>query len=197
MGAQSGTLLWRNQLRNEDTFTVLTNNTCNLACDMCYLGENIKPEILSTSNMFRIVEEINNNPIISTLGIVGKEPYVNKKSTDLTNYTITHLRENGLKSSVITNGSKLNTLIPGLSLPDYMDISLDGGPKTYGIQRKTLSGKQGDYDEVMKGVEKVLDSHFRTEVSFLNTIYSLIIFSYDDQNYKLIPHYFIVYAKLI
>ena len=66
------------------------------------------------------------------LAIVGKEPFLNQKTSEHTCWIAEKAVSYGKSVSVITNGFGLNHLSQEqINLFDYFEISFDGGPATY------------------------------------------------------------------
>ena len=72
------------------------------------------------------------------LAIVGKEPLVNRDSILLCEALISRCQMRGITTSLITNGVNLDRLsIESARELAWLDVSLDGGPLTYGSYRRS------------------------------------------------------------
>jgi len=151
------------------TLVVTMNNTCNLECTHCYLQYDHPESGLISDELIRDI----NSSSVRHVVIGGKEPFVSGKSSKITSKMIEGAHASNKRVSVITNGTRLEKfLAEDFPKPDFMDISFDGGPKSYGITR-------GDhYDQSFKGAERVLELGIPLHI--LHTIHSGNVEFLDD-----------------
>jgi MoaA/NifB/PqqE/SkfB family radical SAM enzyme len=135
-----------------DTVTLTVNNLCNLVCPHCYLqytgpGGVVQGGVLDaiTRSQYR------------HLAIVGKEPLVNEESINTCTLIAKSNREHKRTTSLITNGVGLHR-VPSALFSDlaWIDVSLDGGPRTYSTYRR------GSLDHILAGVERARNLGLRS-----------------------------------
>ena len=164
--AGSAILYAPNSSNSLHTVTMTINNSCNLHCPHCYLQYG--------SNQFQISEQILEKVYDSNfkhLAIVGKEPTLCPK---LLEKIVLEMKKAGRTVSIITNGVQLNKLstitLKGLS---YIDVSFDGGAKTYFENRKS------DYQKIISNIKYAKINgckHFNA----LHTLYAENLQNIDD-----------------
>lgn len=170
-GAIAGTAILNIENHKEvlDTVTLTINNECNMQCRHCYLQYNSDKSIITDdvlnglfANRFR------------HLVIVGKEPLVNDLSINKLCYIVEKCREIDSTISMVTNGINLVSL-PTSILPlfDYIDVSFDGGIKSYANYRR------GELSKIIDGIHFCL-SHGLKEVNALHTICNQTIDNITD-----------------
>jgi MoaA/NifB/PqqE/SkfB family radical SAM enzyme len=144
------------------------NNSCNLSCPHCYLNYDGPNNEISTNLIDWVVEQN-----FEHLAIVGMEPFLNHKSTATTLIAARRATESAKTVSAITNGVGLQFLTPeDLHYFSYIDVSLDGGPRTYSSYRKA------SYDKVVRNISELRD-HGLT-VNVLNVLSDATIANIDD-----------------
>ena len=138
--------------------TVTVNNECNLSCPHCYLQYAGFASYLTEKHQDIILSEP-----FSDLAIVGMEPLLNPAITQRTLAFAERAAERGKRVSLITNGLGL-TFLPSAASPvfDFIDISFDGGPKTYGHFRGA------SYERLRRGL-----NHARRHGERLNALHVL------------------------
>lgn len=170
-GAIAGTAILKNINPSDElkTITLTINNSCNLSCPHCYLQYNKKNILLSEQTINSIFKSD-----FKHLAIVGKEPLVNYESTQLVQSLIKKCKKMGKSISLITNGTGLENygelLLDGV---DYVDVSFDGGPQTYDINRK------GKFHKIVKAIN-VLQEKSKIVFNALHTIHSDNLENIDD-----------------
>lgn len=149
-GAIAGTVILNTKPNKKLQLVTLTvNNCCNLNCGHCYLQNGQDNSFVDDKTIDKVIESGAKH-----IAIVGKEPLLD---LDKTTNLIYRLHDAGKKVSLVTNGILLHKLDKNaLGILDYVDISMDGGPKTY---------SRGDYNLI----ERNLILHRKTNV--LHTIY--------------------------
>lgn len=111
--------------------TLTVNNQCNLSCQHCYLQydgprDTITEDVLATLSVAKF----------DHLAIVGKEPFASIETTRVVERIIRRFSALGKTVSAITNGLGLYRLgEPDLERLAWIDVSLDGGPRTYAAYR--------------------------------------------------------------
>lgn len=116
------------------TVALTVNNHCNLACPHCYLqyapdGEDCR---LISDRVARHVLEAD----FEHLAIVGKEPFVDRASTEVVRRLTQAAHSAGRTVSAITNGLNLDLVDDAtLALFSWLDVSMDGGASSYASYR--------------------------------------------------------------
>jgi MoaA/NifB/PqqE/SkfB family radical SAM enzyme len=100
---------------------LMINTGCNLNCPMCYLG---KKE--SNENMKLKVAEKLANMADDGIAIIGTEPLLNEDSVEIVEFFSSVKR-----THLLTNGVNLEKFAGKLRRVERIDVSMDGGPKTY------------------------------------------------------------------
>jgi len=158
-GAIAGTLILQTHTKEQlDTITVTINNLCNLACDHCYMQLEKDGRFIDE----KTIEAINNSSA-KKIVIAGKEIGVKiEKSSEIINKFL----ESGKEVSAITNGTNLQWFNQELlNKLNYLDISFDGGPKTY---------SRSDYQKLINNLKGL------KHVNALHTVYSENIENIND-----------------
>lgn len=112
--------------------TLTINNSCNFHCPHCYLQvENNQPTYIGEETIDKLCESDFNS-----LAIVGKEALLNENCVKKLEKLVLRLVKSGKKVSLVTNGKNLN-LLGKILLKNlqFIDISFDGGEKTYNSVR--------------------------------------------------------------
>lgn len=139
-------------------------------CPHCYLQLN------KTSSDW--VDDLTLNKVIDSnfehLAISGQEPLVNQDHTNKLIDLAKRINRSGKTISIITNGKNLKLankeLLDNLS---FIDISFDGGEKTYSQFRR------GNYNELKKHIQKIYNSGFKN-INVLHSVHSGNIKNIDD-----------------
>ncbi|MCF8239760.1 MAG: radical SAM protein [Melioribacteraceae bacterium] len=170
-GAIAGTAILKNSRLSDElnTITLTINNNCNLSCPHCYLQYNKKNFLLAEPTIDSVFKSD-----FKHLAIVGKEPLLNRESIKLVHDLINRCKKMGKSISLITNGTGLEKLNPiSIGEIDYIDVSFDGGPKTYEMNRK------GTFDRIIDSINNIQEKS-RTIFNALHTIHSANINNIDD-----------------
>jgi len=143
-GAIAGTAILKalNLTDRLQTVTLTINNDCNLSCPHCYLQ-------YQSSNRFIDGETLDSvlKADFKHLVIVGKEPLANQLSVSLVEQAILRSSNSKKTVSLVTNGLGLRLLnFKALKHLDYIDVSFDGGPKSYQEYRK------GSFDSLVSEI---------------------------------------------
>jgi MoaA/NifB/PqqE/SkfB family radical SAM enzyme len=169
-GAMAGTAILNSFLTETlHTVTLTVNNSCNLSCPHCYL----QYEPAETHSKYDVVCLLTQSEF-SHLAIVGKEPFVDSVSIKKCEALARSASSRGKTTSVITNGVNLTAV--GVDLIKnftYIDLSLDGGPKTYQLYRKASLNK------ITSGLDHLLKNGF-SNVNALHVLSSQTIGNIDD-----------------
>ncbi|MBU1199150.1 MAG: radical SAM protein [Nanoarchaeota archaeon] len=172
-GAIAGTAILNTKPEEKlQTITLTVNNKCNLKCSHCYLQDDDTGFVDS---------EILNKVIKSTakhIVIVGKEPLADIEKTS---QTIQLLNENGKQVSMVTNGINLHKMDRNiLKMLKYIDISMDGGPKTY---------SRSNYETILKNLE------LHPNTNILHTIYNENLENINDM--LEVPHKIMMFSPYL
>src|SRR3989344_1553589 len=157
-GATAGTAILK--VPNEETedlrvVTLTINNSCNLACDHCYLQYDGARNTLSEADAQRILDANFN-----LLTIVGKEPTLHP---NIVQRLASENKARERVTGMITNGTLLSKMPEqALSALDYIDVSFDGGPDTYGQRRRA------DFNAVVDNIKQA-----RPHVGAINALHTL------------------------
>ncbi len=144
-----------------DTVVLTVNNDCNLKCPHCYL------QYTPAGTETIIPQEVIDAVLSSScrhICIAGKEPLANARSRDIVEAIILEASKRNISTSLITNGLQLHKLSSTtVSQLSWVDVSLDGGPATYGSYRGA------SFNQVMSNIRRVRTCS-GTSVRILNTI---------------------------
>ncbi len=150
--------------------TLVVNNLCNMNCPHCYLQ-------LDKVSSDWIDDFILNKILMSDfehLAIVGKEPLVNLDHTKKLISLVKKVKDSGRTTSMITNGKNLSLVNKELlDNLNFIDISFDGGEKTYSKFRR------GNFEELKRNIQKIYNSGFK-RINALHSIHSENIENIDD-----------------
>ena len=118
------------------TISLTVNNICNMGCEHCYLSfKNSTRDYICEELVGKIYDTDFNH-----LAIVGKEPLFDKIHAKKTRELINKFFKKGISISMITNGKNLHLLnAESLKKISHLDVSFDGGPKTYSNNRQASS----------------------------------------------------------
>ena len=126
-----------------DIVTLTINNSCNLSCPHCYLQYDGQNQLVDKTTIDTIIESG-----CSHISLVGKEPFANSSAIKVVQNIAVRASEAGKSISLITNGlnAKLapEELIQKLA---WIDLSLDGGERTY------QSYRRGSWFKLLSSVE--------------------------------------------
>jgi MoaA/NifB/PqqE/SkfB family radical SAM enzyme len=132
-GAMAGSAIL-DSLEPSDGLKLLTltvNNSCNLECPHCYLQYASSDEFVSEAVVQRVMESN-----CTRLAIVGKEPLMTAGVAQQSWQIMRRAVEAGKRVSFITNGVGLDYLPDeAAAVIDFIDVSFDGGPRTYQAYR--------------------------------------------------------------
>ena len=154
-------------------FVALTiNNFCNMRCEHCYLNYDSASKFMS-DEVFSHVTSVHFLRGIERVIVVGMEPLVNQRSRDLLRKMATTLSSQ-IAFEIITNGYGLVELDPTTAgFLSEIDISLDGGPRTYGAYRGavTVGSHKDVYARIVAGVKWLRGI---TPITILHTLSSAV-----------------------
>ena len=168
--AGSAVLTAPDKTRELGIVTLTINNSCNLRCPHCYLQYATESQdLINWTDVSHILESQ-----FRHLCIVGKEPLSNRSAAALTSRLIAAARDTGRSSSFITNGLNLRLLdADSFRRLDWLDVSLDGGPRSY------ASYRGGSYSKLTHGIEYARDSGL-DDLRILHTVSSGNLESTDE-----------------
>ncbi|MBS3162422.1 radical SAM protein [Candidatus Woesearchaeota archaeon] len=151
--------------------TLTVNNICNLNCPHCYLQ--LKDPFIYIERS--IIQKVLNSKF-EHVAIVGKEPLVNEKSINLLLEFAKNVKSLGRTISIITNGKNLDKIGPELlENIDYIDISFDGGKKTYNKIRKG-----SNFEKLKRDIQRLYYDYNYHKINALHTIHSQNIEDIED-----------------
>jgi sulfatase maturation enzyme AslB (radical SAM superfamily) len=160
-GAIAGTAILKACNFNDKlhTITLTINNECNLNCPHCYLHYKSDKGLISQET---IVSIFKNN--FKHIAIVGQEPLYNQNSINKLTVIANIAKTKGITVSVVTNGLNLKKVPKStLELIDYIDISFDGGEKSYSNFRRS------SLNQIIDGVT-YLENCGLNEINALHTL---------------------------
>lgn len=149
--------------------TLTTNNSCNLRCPHCYLQYDGSHGRIDESTIDAVIASS-----ASHVAIVGKEPLIDRMSSIITESLVSRCADVGKSVSVITNGLGLARLSTStLRLLTWIDVSFDGGPRTYASYRR------GDFERVIRNVQECRSRGARA-INAMHTISTANLDHVDD-----------------
>lgn len=164
-GAMAGSAILNAPISSDklDTVTLTINNTCNLSCPHCYLQYSGAKTTISDDLLDQIIKSD-----FRHLAIVGKEPSVHPDAVKKLTKT---MKNSGRTTSIITNGILMERFSSRtLSDIEFLDISLDGGPKTYSRYR---------FSDIVRKIQQARSAGCR-KINILHTIYKENLRNIDD-----------------
>lgn len=172
-GAIAGTALVNYAPKATDklsTITLTINNICNLSCPHCYLQYKQEKKRYIDSEVINAVSDTKFNHLV----VVGKEPFVNEQSISILSKIVVSNSQQGKSVGVITNGVGLDHVNSELtSNLAYIDVSFDGGEKTYSLYRKS------DFKNVIRNINNI-QANQRTIFNALHVVNDYTIRNIDD-----------------
>lgn len=117
----------------------MINTGCNLECPRCYLGEKDGNATMSLETAQKLADYATKN--WEGVVIIGTEPLLDERSIEVVNIFSLSVR-----THLITNGINLNQFADRIKNVRRIDISLDGGPKTY--------QRGGNFQQILTGALK-------------------------------------------
>lgn len=153
-GAMAGStaLQFRTPRETLDVLTLTINNSCNLDCPHCYLRYDGPSQLIDRS-----VVELVAKAQFRHLAVVGKEPLLDAASAAVCEDLVGQCRAVNKSCSLITNGFGLRLLsAETLAALAWVDVSLDGGPTTYGSYRR------GSYPKLVRLVRHAIEAGLTT-----------------------------------
>lgn len=130
--AGSAILAARTRRTSLGTVTLTINNTCNLTCSHCYLQYSGREGVISPAVLDHLFKSD-----FDRVCIVGKEPLADHRSVTAVCEIVERATEIQKAVSVVSNGLN-GRLLPDAVLENisWMDVSLDGGERTYEAYRR-------------------------------------------------------------
>jgi MoaA/NifB/PqqE/SkfB family radical SAM enzyme len=152
-----------------DTLGTVTLTINNLSCPHCYLQYNGRRQAIDRSVITHLFSSN-----FDRICIVGKEPLVDRASGDVIEEIVKLCEANGKSASLITNG------LNGRFLTDFtirrlswIDVSLDGGERTY------ESYRQGSWSKLHRSILSMYARGLR-ELRVLHTLSKATLGSIED-----------------
>lgn len=170
-GAIAGTAILKasNYSDKLHTITLTINNECNMNCPHCYLHCKTDKVLISQETIDSIFRANFNH-----IAIVGQEPLFNKNSINIITSIANQAKLKGVSVSIVTNGLNVKKLPKStIELIDYIDISFDGGEKSYSNFRKS------SFTHIIDGVNYLKECGLK-EINALHTICDLTKDFIDD-----------------
>lgn len=121
---------------------------CNLNCPYCYIGEERKKDELTTSEWFKIIDQI---PFYSFVTLVGGEPLLRKDFVQILEKTA---EKTFGKLNVVTNGVLINDEMIDAFIRTKMmllSVSLDG----YGENHDKSREKEGIFETIISNLDNL------------------------------------------
>jgi len=87
-----------------ESINIHITNVCNYQCKFCYYRKFDKKKWIETHDFINILKQLKNSPV-KKINLAGGEPLLHPNIKNL----LQIMRDMGFISSIITNGSKLNT----------------------------------------------------------------------------------------
>lgn len=144
---------------------VMINTRCNISCPMCYLGEKSPDQTMSLEIARRLSDYAVHN--CDGIAVIGTEPLLNEESVEIIQVFAERIR-----THIMTNGVNLEKFAERISGVSRVDVSLDGGPKTYPRNRSFVM--------IRRGVQKWKKSNKNGEACVINTLSLENISNIDD-----------------
>ena len=142
---------------------LIINTGCNLDCPICYLGDK-KLNLTMDTIIAKKIAGLSKN--LDGIAIIGTEPLLDEGSVKIIN-----IFSGVSKTHIMTNALNLEKFADRLSAVRRIDISLDGGPKTY--------KRGGSFNEIREGAKKWQDIN-GGELCVMHTISGENIEHIDD-----------------
>ncbi len=164
------------------TLSIHVNNTCNFRCPHCYLGEvrglarfGDLNQILQADTVRRIFEAVDEAGSVKRLPIIGMEPFLNKASVDMLRTLAQGASIRDIQVSCITNASNLKKYLDAelASTLSFLDLSLEGGPKTY------YQSRQSSFERFLDSIVSAVHQGMKA-INLLVTVSSANIAHIDD-----------------
>jgi sulfatase maturation enzyme AslB (radical SAM superfamily) len=177
------------QKKNLKLVTLTVNNVCNMNCPHCYLQLNkVSSDWIDNPLLKKVLASHFNH-----LAIVGKEPLFNQDHINKLISLAKQIKKSGKTISIVTNGKNLNLVNRELlNNLDFIDISFDGGEKTYSQFRR------GDFQKLKQEIQSIYASGFK-RINALNSVHSENIGNIDDMMSitKIIPFEKIMFSPYL
>lgn len=158
-------------------------------CPHCYLQTDQKSSTWVDSS---IIEKILRSEF-KHLAIVGKEPLVSQDHVNKLILLAKEIKKSGKTISIITNGKNLNLASSELlNNLDFIDISFDGGMKTY------KQFRNGNFEKLKKNIQEIYNKGFKN-INALHSVHNENINNIDDMMsiIKIVPFKKIMFSPYI
>lgn len=143
--AKAGVAVLKGRLSGAPTpifATIATNNACQSHCRYCKIPARRQPE-LDTKQMRKLIQEMAAYGI-QRLGIWGGEPLLRQDIEEI----VSCAKDNGLYTTLDTNGYLIPKKVKLLEKLDHLIISLDGPQEAHDANREP-----GSYEKAMAAIE--------------------------------------------
>lgn len=170
-GAISGTAITNSPEIRQDlsTITLTINCLCNYKCPHCYLDYSSIEKYICDNVIDKIFQLG-----FRHLAVVGKEPFADKNSVNISRQLVELCYKNNKSISFVTNGLNLDLLQDiDLQKIKYLDISFDGGIQSYNLYRG------GDINKILKNISLLQDNGLK-EVNALHVLTNRTIYFLSD-----------------
>ena len=156
---------------HKSKFYIIYSYLCNFNCFYCFENNNRPSRTLTTDELNNIFDSVLriisfNKTTENEIVLFGGEPLLGS-NRELICRTLKFARENGIKISVITNGS---------NIPSYADIFLDNrdlisnfsitidGPRATHDTRRVYKNGLGSYDDIINNISFLVSNHFAVSI---------------------------------
>ncbi|AQW80798.1 radical SAM protein [Campylobacter pinnipediorum] len=159
-----------NKIKDERCYQIFTNLSCNLDCSYCY-----EKSKFNKVNKFEYIKEFldicmkqdKNKFKIMALDFIGGEPFLVVDLLEkITDYCLSKYKEFGFKyfrlyfssNTTLMKNKKVQEYI--LKHKDYIfiGVSIDGVKETHNKNRVYLKSRKGSFDDVIEGLEWLLEN---------------------------------------
>jgi len=147
-----------------DAFNIGITFRCNFRCPPCTFLLRDKQAFdgkddMSLEQFNWILEKYKND--IGVLGLTGGEPTLHPQFSEI----VKSAKKRNLKLVMPTNGTQIIKRIDDLKYFDKINVSLDG--INYEQFKKTRSGTEEQYNDIIAGIHLLRDSKIPFQISFL------------------------------
>ena len=158
-------------INKKSKFYIVYSYACNFNCFYCFENDVKYQDKISNQKLdyiFKSILEIIsiNKTIENEIVLFGGEPLL-EGNRELIFHTMEFAKENNIKISIITNGSNLfnysELILDFKEIISGFSITIDGSKSEHDKRRTYRNGK-GSYDEILKGINFILDNKFNLSI---------------------------------
>lgn len=152
-----------NVAQGQNWLALFINVKCNLDCSICYLGEKKSKQPMSidmAKRLNKLAREYDG------VAVIGTEALFDEQSVEIVN-----LLSLSNRTHIITNGVNLEKFADKITRVQRVDVSLDGGPKSY--------PRGASFAKICDGARMWKDLN-NGELYVLNVLYGANIQNIDD-----------------